>query len=68
MDATPAIGPIKVKQDSKGREASNQAHSYAKMALNDLHDGEIWDLAERLDLAMKQVVRQYVGEIRVGTK
>jgi hypothetical protein len=61
MDAVSS--KVKVKQEA-GREASSQAHSYAKAALFELHDGEVWDLAERLDLAMKQIVRQYVEEIR----
>jgi hypothetical protein len=64
MDALPPNVPKEKIKQAKGREASNQAHSYAQMMLRELHDGEIWDLAERLDVVMKKTVDEYVKEIR----
>jgi hypothetical protein len=59
----PAIRQPKTKQ-SGVHEASQQALSYAKSALYDLHDAEMWTLAERLDVVMKEQVKLFIAEIR----
>jgi hypothetical protein len=61
MDPVPS--KFKVIQEGE-HESSTQAYSYAKMALSDMHEGEAWTLAERLDQAMKQIAEQYIEEIR----
>jgi hypothetical protein len=64
-DQLPLVPSEKIKiKPGTHREASTPALTYAKMMLSEMHDGEVWDLAERLDAAMQQVVVRYIEEIR----